>query len=189
VAAPGGFLTRCGVLSSWPAKCSRSQKSLGVQRHPWMTCGHSRGAKHGGAAVLNDGPLSDHAPDRSLSEATYCSRGITQGASVTYRPDSVHRPGEPPMTQTPPSSGWQPASASLPDGELLGLSSSDPRPRGRATLSATTAAARHRRDAVGDSSRPLLRDAARRPHGDPHARHRCMDSGGAPVDSAADGAR
>jgi hypothetical protein len=85
------------------------------------------------------------------------------------------------MTQSPPPSGCQRASASMPDGGLLGLSSSDPRPWGRGIMRGTCAACGVVSPGLHAGTLPAQRDL--RPTGG------CADLGLAAVSRAADGAR
>ena len=92
------------------------------------------------------------------------------------------------MTQPLPPSGWQPSLDQMPLRPALAVSGSATPPRGRAALSAT-GTARRGVDAGGNSSRPPLSHAVRRPHGNPRAHRRYMKLGGTAVGSAADGAQ
>ena len=85
------------------------------------------------------------------------------------------------MTQSPPSSGCQPASASMPDGGLLWLSSSDPGPWGRELMRGTCAACGVVLPGLHAGTLPAQGNL--RPTG------RCVGLGSATVGRAADGAR
>ena len=85
------------------------------------------------------------------------------------------------MTQSPPPSGCQRALASMPDGVLLGLSSSDPGPWGREIVRAPCAP-------CGVVS-PGLHAGTLPAQGDLRPTGCCADLGLAAVSRAADGAR
>ena len=85
------------------------------------------------------------------------------------------------MTQSPPPSGCQRASASMPDGGLLWLSSSNPGPWGRDIMRGTCAA--YGVVLPGLHAGTLPAQGNLRPTG------RCVGLGLAAVSRAADGAR